>query len=116
MSALTRIFHWIVPTHAKVPEQAGIRNNQRERARLLNGAATPPLLRRGIRVCVPLFQIPLSSGRLGLIVVLFFVLPLAAADSGVLIPADRTAPDPNSRSRAEIDLDACIDNVQPRSS
>src|SRR5438876_5760664 len=46
-------------------------------------AASPPS-RRG----------PRGRATLALIILLF-VLPLAGADSGVLIPGDRTAPDPN---------------------
>jgi Ca-activated chloride channel family protein len=48
------------------------------------------------------------------IIVLLFVLPLAAADSGVLIPGDRNAPDPNILSLEEMALDILIDNGTAR--
>jgi Ca-activated chloride channel family protein len=44
------------------------------------------------------------------LLILLFVLPLAAADSGVLIPTDRTAPDPSILSLEEMSLDIGIDN------
>src|SRR5882724_140613 len=47
-------------------------------------------------------------------IVLLFVLPLAAADSGVLIPGDRNAPDPNILSLEEMALDILIDNGTAR--
>ncbi len=48
------------------------------------------------------------------IIVVLFVLPLAAADSGVLIPGDRNAPDPNILSLEEMALDILIDNGTAR--
>ena len=48
------------------------------------------------------------------VIVLLFVLPLAAADSGVLIPGDRNAPDPNILSLEEMALDILIDNGTAR--
>src|SRR5262245_50590908 len=44
------------------------------------------------------------------LLILLLVIPLAAADSGVLIPGDRTAPDPNILSLEEMTLDIGIDN------
>ncbi|HYR84477.1 MAG TPA: VIT and VWA domain-containing protein [Terriglobia bacterium] len=48
------------------------------------------------------------------VITLLFVLPLAAADSGVLIPGDRNAPDPNILSLEEMALDILIDNNTAR--
>ncbi len=44
------------------------------------------------------------------LLILLLVLPLAASDSGVLIPGDRNAPDPSVLSLAEMSLDVGIDN------
>ena len=52
--------------------------------------------------------------RAFLIILLAFVVPLVAADSGVLVPADRTAPDPSVLSLGEMDLDIRIDNGMAR--
>jgi len=42
--------------------------------------------------------------------ILLLALPLAAADSGVLVPSDRSAPDPSILSLAEMALDIVTDN------
>src|SRR5438093_292780 len=47
-------------------------------------------------------------------IILLLVLPLAAADSGVLIPGDRTAPDPSILSLEEMAVDIVIDNGTAR--
>src|SRR5439155_3050081 len=47
-------------------------------------------------------------------IILLLVLPLAAADSGVLIPGDWTAPDPSILSLEEMALDIVIDNGTAR--
>src|SRR2546428_6736225 len=44
------------------------------------------------------------------LIILLLALPLAAADSGVLVPSDRSAPDPSILSLAEMALDVVIDN------
>ena len=44
------------------------------------------------------------------LLILLLVVPLAAADSGVLIPTDRTAPDPSILSLEEMTLNIGIDN------
>src|SRR5215510_909400 len=46
--------------------------------------------------------------------ILLFVLPLAAADSGVLIPNDRNAPDPSILSLEEMSINVAIDNGTAR--
>ena len=46
--------------------------------------------------------------------ILLFVLPLAAADSGVLIPGDRNAPDPSILSLEEMSINIAIDNGTAR--
>jgi Ca-activated chloride channel family protein len=46
--------------------------------------------------------------------ILLFVLPLAAADSGVLIPGDRNAPDPSILSLEEMSINVAIDNGTAR--
>jgi Ca-activated chloride channel family protein len=48
------------------------------------------------------------------LLILLFVLPLAAADSGVLIPGDRNAPDPAVLSLEEMTLNIAIDNGTAR--
>ncbi len=48
------------------------------------------------------------------LLILLLVLPLAAADSGVLIPGDRTAPDPNILSLEEMTINIGIDNGTAR--
>jgi Ca-activated chloride channel homolog len=44
------------------------------------------------------------------LIILLLVIPLAAADSGVIIPGDRSAPDPNILSLEEMIIDIVIDN------
>src|SRR6478752_1878078 len=48
------------------------------------------------------------------LLILLLVVPLAAADSGVLIPTDRTAPDPSILSLEEMTLNIGIDNGTAR--
>src|SRR6266705_2731278 len=48
------------------------------------------------------------------LLILLFVLPLAAADSGVLIPGDRNTPDPSILSLEEMALNIGIDNGTAR--
>jgi Ca-activated chloride channel homolog len=48
------------------------------------------------------------------LLILLFVLPLAAADSGVLIPGDRNAPDPAILSLEEMTLNIAVDNGTAR--
>jgi len=48
------------------------------------------------------------------LIILLLVLPLAAADSGVLIPGDRSTPDPSVLSLEEMSLDIVIDNGDAR--
>jgi Ca-activated chloride channel family protein len=48
------------------------------------------------------------------LIILLLVIPLAAADSGVLIPGDRNAPDPNVLSLEEMSLNIGIDNGTAR--
>jgi Ca-activated chloride channel family protein len=45
---------------------------------------------------------------------LLFVLPLAAADSGVLVPGDRNSPDPSILSLEEMSINIGIDNGTAR--
>ena len=49
-----------------------------------------------------------------LLITLLFVLPLAAADSGVLIPSDRNAPDASVLSLEEMSLNIGVDNGTAR--
>src|SRR5262245_13956887 len=44
------------------------------------------------------------------IIFFLFVLPMAAADSGVIVPSDRSAPDPSILSLEEMVLDIVVDN------
>src|SRR5205814_8237353 len=46
--------------------------------------------------------------------IFLIVIPLAAADSGVLIPGDRNTPDPNVLSLEEMALNIGIDNGTAR--
>jgi Ca-activated chloride channel family protein len=48
------------------------------------------------------------------LMIFLLVLPLAAADSGVLIPGDRNTPDPNVLSLEEMSLNIGIDNGTAR--
>jgi len=48
------------------------------------------------------------------LLILLIVLPLAAADSGVLVPGDRNAPDPNVLSLEEMSLNITVDNGTAR--
>ena len=48
------------------------------------------------------------------LIILLLVMPLAAADSGVIVPADRTAPDPSVLSVEEMSIDIVIDNGMAR--
>jgi Ca-activated chloride channel family protein len=48
------------------------------------------------------------------LIILLLVLPLAAADSGVLIPGDRQSPDPAILSLEEMSIDIAIDNGDAR--
>jgi Ca-activated chloride channel family protein len=48
------------------------------------------------------------------LLILCIVLPLAAADSGVLIPGDRNAPDPSILSLEEMSLNIAVDNGTAR--
>src|SRR5215471_16265838 len=48
------------------------------------------------------------------LLILSIVLPLAAADSGVLIPGDRNAPDPSILSLEEMSLNIAVDNGTAR--
>ena len=48
------------------------------------------------------------------LLILCIVLPLAAADSGVLIPGNRNAPDPSILSLEEMSLNIAVDNGTAR--
>ena len=48
------------------------------------------------------------------LIIFLLVIPLAAADSGVLIPGDRNTPDPNVLSLEEMSLNIGIDNGTAR--
>src|SRR5689334_24264942 len=49
-----------------------------------------------------------------LLSIALLIVPLAASASGILIPGDRTAPDPNILSLEEMTIDVGIDNGMAR--